>query len=63
MTYDYGFGGEKGGVSIKKIESEESENKTYWIQDSRGNRLTNEDAKKRLMADIENLKEYIRGEI
>lgn len=27
MTYDSGFGGEKGGVSIKKIESEESENK------------------------------------
>ena len=25
MTYDSGFGGEKGGVSIKKIESEESE--------------------------------------
>ena len=25
MTYDSGFGGEKGGVSIKKIESEESD--------------------------------------
>lgn len=27
MTYDYGFGGEKGGVSIKKIESEEESKK------------------------------------
>lgn len=25
MTYDYGFGGEEGGTSIKKIESEETE--------------------------------------
>lgn len=27
-------------------EKEESENKTYWIQDSKGNRITSEDAKK-----------------
>lgn len=32
----------------KPAEKEESENKTYWIQDSKGNRITSEDAKARI---------------
>lgn len=42
----------------EKPAEKKEESETYWIQDNRGNRLTNKDAKKRLMADIENLKEY-----
>ena len=49
---------EQYGIESKKTSEKKEESKTYWIQDSRGNRLTNEDAKKRLMAEIENLKEY-----
>jgi hypothetical protein len=60
MTYDYGFGGEKGGASIRKIETEE--NKTYWIQDSRGNRLTNEDAKKRIQSNLSKIIELESGD-
>lgn len=32
MTYDYGFGGEKGGASIKKIESETKEKPDFDVE-------------------------------
>ena len=32
MTYDYGFGGEKGGASIKKIESETKEKTDFDVE-------------------------------
>ena len=41
----------------KPAEKEESENKTYWIQDNRGNRLTNEDAKKKIIGQMKYLAE------
>lgn len=44
---------EKGILKPK----EESENKTYWIQDNRGNRLTNEDAKKKIIGQMKYLAE------
>lgn len=49
---------EKKNNEKEKPAEKKEESETYWIQDNRGNRLTNKDAKKRLMADIENLKEY-----
>ena len=49
---------------IKKIEQEisEEENKPYWIQDSRGNRLTNEDAKERIKANLEKIDNLNKGD-
>ena len=35
--------------------ADEEESKTYWIQDNRGNRLTNEDAKARIKANLEKI--------
>ena len=34
---------------IDEFKESDDENKTYWVQDSRGNRLTNEDAKSRII--------------
>jgi len=42
----------------KEFEKEpDNENKTYWIQDNRGNRLTNEDAKKKIIGQMKYLAE------
>lgn len=43
-------------------EKKEDENKTYWIQDSRGNRLTNEDAKKRIQGNLSKIIELESGD-
>ena len=41
-----------------EVEKEpDNENKTYWIQDNRGNRLTNEDAKKKIIGQMKYLAE------
>ena len=41
----------------KPVEKKEDDSKTYWIQDNRGNRLTNEDAKKKIIGQMKYLAE------
>ena len=47
-------------LNEKPAKSEET--KTYWIQDSRGNRLTNEDAKKRIQNNLSKIIELESGD-
>jgi hypothetical protein len=42
---------------IDEFKESDDENKTYWIQDNRGNRLTNEDAKKKIIGQMKYLAE------
>lgn len=49
--------GVEAKIKILEKEIEEEENKPYWIQDSKGNRLTNEDAKERIENNLKRLNE------
>lgn len=47
---------------IDEFKESDDDNNTYWIQDSRGNRLTNEDAKKRIQSNLSKIIELESGD-
>ena len=53
--------GVKAKIEILKREIRDEEEKPYWIQDIKGNRLTNEDAKEKIKVNLKKIDELSKG--